>query len=130
MPLLAPVEELGVVRVVLRQSGIVDLDALQVADAHALQRLRDPLLAADQDRRAKPLVAPGERRRDALLLLAFREHDPLGLRLDALDDQLHPARGRVEAAAQLLPVALEAEDRPTRDAGLHGGPGDRRRARR
>ena len=76
--LLAPIEELGVGPVVLGQPGIVDLDAVEAADAHALQRLRDAVLAADQDRRAQPLIAPGDRGADALLLLAFREHDALG----------------------------------------------------
>ena len=93
------------------------------ADAHALERLGDAVLAADQDRRAQALIAPGDRRRDALLLLAFGEHDPLGVGLDALDHQLHAAGGGVEAALQLLAVALEVDQRAPRDPGLHGGLG-------
>ena len=61
--LLAPIEELGVGQIVLGQAGIVDLDAVEAADAHALQRLRDAVLAADQDRRAQPLDCARRSRR-------------------------------------------------------------------
>ena len=100
-PLVAPVQELGVGGVALTQSSVVDLEPFRhLGDAHARHGLTHPLLAADQDRYAQAVAAPGERRADGLLLLALGERHALGVGTHPVDDHLHAARGRIEPRAR------------------------------
>ena len=85
------------------------------------------VLAADEDRRAEPLVDEGIGGADDLLLLALGEDDALGHAPHALEDALHGARDRVAARRQLRLVGVHVDDRPARDAGVHRRLGDRDR---
>ncbi len=126
--LIARVKKLGVGPVLGAEPGVVDLEAvLGQVQADGARGLVDPLLAADQDRRAEAVVAPGEGGTDASSPPRPRRTPPAwAARLHPVDDQLHAARGRVEAGAQLVAVAFGIDDRVAGDAALHGRPRDRR----
>ena len=102
LALQALVEIGGVVGVARRQRGVDDLDALAELDAEVLRALADRLLAADQQRGAKPFMHEAGGGADHLLLLAFREHHALGRSPQPLEHPLQHAGGRVAARAQRL----------------------------
>ena len=98
--LLAVVEVLGVLAVVLRQAGVVDLDALGArrGPCPAWSGARAPRARSGSACRCR-CCARRARREMHLLLLALGEHDAARVGAHAVDDQLHPAGRRVEPAS-------------------------------
>ena len=103
LALQALVEIVGIDAVAARQPGVDDLDALLVeVDAGVPGVLLDDVVAADQDRRAEPLVDVGDGGAHHLLLLALGEDDALGLAPHAVVDALQRRGDRVAPGRQLV----------------------------
>ena len=85
--------------------------------ASAVSRTRG--FAADQQRRAEPLVHEARRGADHLLLLALGEDDAPRLPAQPLVHALQHAGDRIAPRAQLLPVGVHVDDRPARDLRVH-----------
>ena len=81
----------------------------------ALRGLAHPLLAADQQRRAEPLLHERGGGADHLLFLALGEHDAARLPAQALEHALQHAGDRIAPRAQLLAVGVHVDDRLARD---------------
>ncbi len=125
---LQPLVEIGGVGgVALRQPRIDDLDAVAELDAEMAGAFTHAILATDQQRGAEVLLHEARGGADHLLFLAFGEHHALRAPPQALGDLLQHAGGRVAARAQLRDIGFHVHDRAARDAGVHGGLGDRRR---
>ena len=118
------VDEVGVGRVLGRQTGIVDFQARRVLDAERFHALEHLLLAADQDRRAVAVVAEHHGGADRALLLALGEDDALRIGLHLLEQALQEVAGRIEAAREAALVFRHVGDLLLRDAGIHGRLGD------
>ena len=95
-----------------------------------LRGLAHAVLAADQQRRAEPLLHEARGGADHLLLLALGEHHALRPPPQPLVDALQHAGDRIAARAQLRAIGVHVDDRLARDAGVHRGLGDRRRHER
>src|SRR6266511_2527050 len=78
LPLQALVQIGGVIGIALRQAGIDDLDAFPQFDSEIARGLAHAVLAADQVRRAEPLMDVDRGGADHLLLFALGDHDPFG----------------------------------------------------
>src|SRR5690606_28642803 len=100
--LQALVEILRIGGIAVREPGVVDLDALGLeVDAEEGRRLRDAVLAADQDGASEALVDEGGGGANDLLLLALGEDDALGIAAHALEDAVQRARDGVAPRREL-----------------------------
>ena len=101
----------------------MDLDALAAfeIDAGLARRLVNAVLASDEDGRAETLVDEGDRGADHLLLLALGEDHALRELAHALEDAVERAGDRIAPRRELRLVGAHVDDRPARDAGIHGG---------
>src|SRR5208282_1153116 len=89
---LQPFVEIGGIGgVARRQRRVDDLDAVAELDAERLSRLAYAWLAADQQRRAQPLLLERCRCANHLLLLAFGEDDAARLPVQTFEHPLQDA---------------------------------------
>ena len=119
----ALIEELRIGAVAMGQARIVKLDALASFkfDPGCRSRLENTLLASDQNGLAETLIDERNRGADHLLLLAFGEHHALGETAHAFEDAVERSGNRIAARRELRLVAAHVDDRPPRDAAIHGG---------
>ena len=117
---LQPLIEIGRIGGVARgHGGVDDLDAAAELDAERLRRLAHARLAADQQRRAKPLVHERCRRADHLLLFALGKDDAPRPRAQPFVYALQHAGDRIESAAQLVPIGVHVGDAFPGDICIH-----------
>ena len=121
------VQEIDVGGVSVRQPCVDDLDAFGNFDAGLFRGLPHAVLAADEQRRAEPLMHKARRRADHLFLFAFCENDALGVTAQPVEHLHQSPSDRIAPCVQLLPIGIHVDDRLARDTGIHGGLGHCRR---
>ena len=125
--LQAAIQEVDILRVGSGQPCIVDLDALDDAEAEARHRRFHPVLAADQHRPAIAGIAVGDGGAHHLLLLALGEHHAARVGTHALHDRVERTRGGIQPARQIARIAPQIDHRLASDAAFHRRARHRRR---